>query len=176
MADSVQIESEREQNLNFEQDRNQELNEEYRVINQKELQLKQNRAHSLQSPEQYKEKEDEINDIKEIEEELKNNLINNNSNFRNPTFEEPSPGNSRPYGSYHANIVKDEEIHHPSQFPKLNIIQSKSHQNFKINNPTILTNEYYRQVPQRESAVNSTPQGQNFAVQDQISMFSSQDK
>ena len=50
--------------------------------------------------------DNEINDIRELEEELKQNLITSNSNFKNPTFEEPSPNkNTNSSGIYHSNII-----------------------------------------------------------------------
>lgn len=176
LTESIQIESERVDNLNNEMGQNLDTNEEYRVINQKDLQVKPHPDSDTYYSAKYEEKEDEINDIREIEDELKRNLINSNSNFRNPTFEEPSPGHAGSYGDYHNNIVRDEVMSQPAPLPKINMMQSKSHQNFKIGDPTISTNEFHRQAPLRESTLSTAPKAHNIPIQDQISMFSSQDK
>jgi hypothetical protein len=121
-------------------------------------------------------KENELNDIREIENELKQNLMISNSNFRNPTLEEPSPGKLEGYGMYHSNMINHERISHPP--PPMShhkrIVASNSNPVFRIG--ATMPNEGYEGQKNGDSSLNPTPKNYNFALNDQISMFSSQDK
>ncbi|CAI2358904.1 unnamed protein product [Moneuplotes crassus] len=149
--------------------------EEFRVINQENLKHKEESSNNYDSLNEAK--DDEINDIREIEEELKrNNMAASNSNFFNSNLEEPSPGNEEIYGCYHNNMINPGTNNQPPPLPRMGIMQSRSHQNFKISDPTKFINDSNMPVPLRDSMASSTPKDYNFALHDQISMFSSQDR
>ena len=122
--------------------------------------------------------DNEINDIRELEEELKQNLITSNSNFKNPTFEEPSPNkNTNSSGIYHSNIINSNP-NMPWFIPQLTQL------NVSNSNPTIhqlassttATNIFPndQNIPKNLPS-NTTPKHLKYAISDQISMFSSQD-
>lgn len=119
--------------------------------------------------------DNEINDIREIEEELKNNLVHNNSNFRNPTLEEPSPTKIDDHGIYHSNVLYDLPAQ-PPMLPRLNQMGvSRSNPVMGIASSTTAT--HINQDPRvLESTNNVTPKHFKYAISDQISMFSSQEK
>jgi len=118
--------------------------------------------------------DNEINDIREIEEELKQNLMNSNSNFGNPTLEEPSPAKVLDWGIYHSNIIN--QNNQAPLLPRINQMStSNSNPVIRIAASTTSTN-YMNEPRVRDSYYNPTPKHFKFAINDQISMFSSQDK
>lgn len=121
-------------------------------------------------------KENELNDIREIERELKQNLMVSNSNFRNPTLEEPSPGKQEGFGMYHSNMINHEIMSQPpppmSHHKRINA--SNSNPIFRIG--ATMPSEAYEGYRVHESSLDPTPKNYNFALNDQISMFSSQDR
>jgi hypothetical protein len=120
---------------------------------------------------------DEVNDIKELERELKENLMNSNSNFRNPTLEEPSPPNSETYGTYHWNLIKHEVVSQPPLLDRIERLStSNSHPMLKFAASTSSTTGMTPNMGYRGSTHYPTPTNYNYALNDQISMFSSQDK
>lgn len=121
-------------------------------------------------------KENGINDIRELEEELKQNLIKSNSNFENPTLEEPSPAKLTDYGLYHSNMIDHMPTQPSTRNKTNNMAMSKSNPVFGMGASTTSTHIMYDRNLPREPVHNPTPKCYNFAINDQISMFSSQDK
>ena len=116
----------------------------------------------------------EINDIKEIEEELKQNLVNSNSKFMNPTFEEPSPSKLNGIGAYHSNIIgftsgqpQDFQIPNKAQCDNNQALQLKS-----SSNSANIPRDYFIRKDVGSSSISNN---WKFMLNDQISMFSSQD-
>ena len=117
--------------------------------------------------------ENEINDIRELEEELKQNLITSNSNFKNPTFEEPSPGKTNESGVYHSNIIYSNPSLPPSVPHLTNLGISNSIPALPLASSTTATN--INPDPKMALNPNKTPKQLKYAISDQISMFSSQE-
>ena len=177
LTESMQQDSGVKMTSNYQSSKEAEDCEEFRVINKNNLPSKENLESSEFHTNNFETKENEVNDIREIEEELKRNLIQSNSNFVNPTLEEPSPGTNHQYGGYPDNMMRNEIMSQPPPFPPLNLMQSsKSHQQFKIDQETVSNNDFYNKFPLRDSNISSTPKGYNYAVNDKISMFSTQDR
>lgn len=103
--------------------------------------------------------------------------MNSNSHFRNPTLEEPSPGNSETYGPYHSNMIKHEVTGPPPLLDRIErMATSYSNPMFRAAASNSSTNRLYRNTGFSGSGNFPTPTNYNYAVNDKISMFSSQDK
>lgn len=178
LTQSILQDSDRNQEASPLLNKRVEENGEFRLINQNDLIFRERETNVESNYKSYTEEYGhEINDIREIENELKQNLMNSNSNFRNPTLEEPSPGNSETYGPYHSNMIKHEVIGPPPLLDRIErMTTSNSNPMFRAAESKSSTNGLYRNTDFRGSGHYPTPTNYNYAVNDQISMFSSQDK
>ena len=154
-------------------------NTEFRFINRDHMAFKDSVNHYDDEHDTSRDKgfiryENELNDIKELEQELKRNLASSNSNFMNPTFEEPSPSKPVDLGAYHSNVVSFSsnqqqlvQMHDRTQALNNNGVQLRT-----SSNSANMARDYFIR---KDTAVSSIPNNCKFMLNDQISMFSSQD-
>lgn len=114
---------------------------------------------------------------KDIKEELKFNSVKTNQS-RDLVLEEPSPEKAINYqSSYHTNILKKESF---DSSPLLTRIKNMKSVNTNVLSKAGASSESTKELSNLRSAGGwqkaPTPKNYNFAVNDQISMFSSQDK
>ena len=116
----------------------------------------------------------EINDIKELEEELKQKLVNSNSKFMNPTFEEPSPSKLNEIGAYHSNIIGFTSSQ-PQGFQMPSKAQCDNNQALQLKSSSNSANIPRDYFIRKDVGSSSIPNNWKFMLNDQISMFSNQD-
>jgi len=103
-------------------------------------------------------------------------LMSSNSNFRNPTFEEPSPAKNEDYGMYHNNIVDQSVENQPPLLPRAGkIAGSSSNPVFKVAGVPQSTYQANTTNMSYDSGHAPAMRNYQFAMNDKISMFSSQD-
>lgn len=159
-------------------------NAEFRFVNRDNIAYKDSSnhyddQHDTSRDKDYARYDNELNDIKELEQELKRNLVSSNSKFMDPTFEEPSPAKPADLDAYHSNVIgfasnQQQRAQAPDKTHASDRAQAVNNalQVRSSSNSVSIPRDYFIR---KDAAANSIPNDCKFMLNDQISMFSSQD-